>query len=144
MDGIFHPWNLTGTILNSLEFVKLLVATCSFLVVGINLVIRQPPSPNRVRCEMLPRKVYNMCQGQTVTSELALDPSQCPQKVFHKLFQSHHASRTYDGAEESDVDKALEWETLNELQKARACGNFGSVETSDLFLKVNQFATFTL
>ncbi|CAG8237011.1 unnamed protein product [Penicillium nalgiovense] len=136
MDGIFHPWNLTGTILNSLEFVKLLVATCSFLVVGINLVIRQPPSPNRVRCEMLSRKVYNMCQGQTVTSELALDPSQCPQKVFHKLFQSHHASRTYDGAEESDVDKALEWETLNELQKARACGNFGSVETSDLFLKV--------
>ena len=86
---------------------------------------------------MVPRKVYNMCQGRTVTSELALDPSQCPQKVFHKLFESHHASHTYDGAEESDVDKASEWESLNELQKARACGNFGSVETSDLFLKVN-------
>ncbi|KAJ6188246.1 hypothetical protein N7519_003154 [Penicillium mononematosum] len=135
MDGIFHPWNFSGTILNGLESVKLLAATCSFFVVGIILVIQQPPSPNRVRCKMVPRKVHNMCQGQTVTSELALDPSQCPQKVFHKLFESHHASRTYDGAAESDVDKA-EWESLNELQKARACGNFESVETSDLFLKV--------
>lgn len=93
---------------------------------------------------MVPRKVYNMCQGQTVTSELALDPSECPQKVFHSLFESHHASHTYDGAEESDVDKALEWESLNELQKARTCGNFGSTETSDLFLKVNEFAVSTV
>ncbi|CAP80819.1 Pc12g11920 [Penicillium rubens Wisconsin 54-1255] len=76
-----------------------------------------------------------MCQGQTVSSELALDPSQCPHKVFHKLFESRHTLRTYDGAAESDVDKA-EWESLNELQKARACGNFGMVGTSDLFLKV--------
>jgi hypothetical protein len=82
-----------------------------------------------------------MCQRHTVTSELARDPSQCPQEVFHELFESHHTSHKYDGndMEESDVNKAPEWETLNELQKARACGNFGSVETSDLFLKVNQF-----
>ncbi|KAJ5513615.1 hypothetical protein N7463_003167 [Penicillium fimorum] len=85
---------------------------------------------------MLSQKVYNMCQGQTVTSDLARDPSQCPQEVFHELFESHHTSHTYNVAEESDGDKASEWETLNELQKARVCGNFGSVETSDIFLKV--------
>ncbi|OQE47125.1 hypothetical protein PENCOP_c001G04325 [Penicillium coprophilum] len=114
----------------------LLAAICSFSIVGIILIIRQPPSFNRIQYKMVSRKVYNMCQAQTVTSELARDPSQCPQKVFHELFESHHASRTYDGTEESNIDKASEWETLNELQKARACGNFGSVETSDLFLKV--------
>ncbi|CAI7656830.1 unnamed protein product [Penicillium glandicola] len=132
MDGIFHPWNLSGTILNSLELLKLLAATGCFFVVGI-ISIRQH-STNRVRCKMVPRKVYNMCQAQTVTSELARDSSQCPQKVFHNLFESHHASHTYSA--EEDVDKVLEWDKLDELQKARACGNFGSVETSDLFLKV--------
>ncbi|KAI2686210.1 hypothetical protein CBS147317_2349 [Penicillium roqueforti] len=136
MDGIFHPWNLTGTLLNCVEFLKLAAATVSFSTVGIILFIRQPPSPNRVRCKMVPRKVYNMCQEPTVTWELALDSSQSPQDVFYNLYESRDASDILDRAEQSDVENELEWEALDELQKARTCGNFGSVETSDLFLKV--------
>ena len=89
---------------------------------------------------MVPRKVYKMCQEPTVTSELALDSSQSPQDVFYNLYESHDASDTLDRVEQSDVDNELEWETLNELQKARTCGNFGSVPTSDLFLKVSKFS----
>ncbi|KAJ5796047.1 uncharacterized protein N7518_004587 [Penicillium psychrosexuale] len=136
MDGIFHPWNLTGTLLNCVEFLKLAAATVSFSIIGIILFIRQPPSPNRVRCKMVPRKVYNMCQEPTVTWELALDSSQSPQDVFYNLYESRDASDILDRAEQSEVENELEWESLNELQKARTCGNFGSVETSDLFLKV--------
>lgn len=88
---------------------------------------------------MVPRKVYNMCQEPTVTWELALDSSQSPQDVFYNLYESRDASDILDRAEQSDVENELEWEALDELQKARTCGNFGSVETSDLFLKVNKF-----
>jgi hypothetical protein len=87
---------------------------------------------------MVSRKVYKMCQSPTVTSELARDPSQCPQKVFHKLFESHHRPHIHSREEESDADESSEWDALDELQKARACGNFGSAETSDLFLKVSE------
>ena len=86
---------------------------------------------------MVSRKLYNLCQKQTVTSELARDPSQCPQKVFHKLFEGHHhVSHAHNGVENPESDKESKWEKLDELQKARACGNFGSTETSELFLKV--------
>lgn len=135
MDGIFHPWNFTGSILNFVEVLKLLAAAGSFFVVGIILILRQPLSPNRGLCTMVPRKVYNLCQGPTVTSELAHDPSQCPQKVFQKLFEGHR--RRSDDADERS-DKSSKWDALDELQKARSCGNFGSTETSDLFLKVRE------
>lgn len=138
MEGIFYPWNLTGSVLNIIGVVKLLAAAGSFFVVGIILIIRQPLSQNQVRCTMIPRKVHNLCQEPTVTSELARDPSQYPQKIFHRLFECHHKSQTHDRVEEPDVDRSSKWDALNELQKARACGDFGSTETSDLFLKVSE------
>jgi transposase len=125
MDALY-PRNLT-------DVVEIIAATGSFLFITIALLIRQPLSHNRFRCTMVSRKLYNLCHKQSVTSVLAQDPSQCPQKVFHKLFEGHHSSHT--GVEEVESDKS-NWEALDELQKARACGNFGSTETSELFLKV--------
>ncbi|KAJ5773904.1 hypothetical protein N7457_008800 [Penicillium paradoxum] len=142
MDGIFHPWDLAGSILNVVEAVKLFAAAGTFFVVGVILTIRQPRSPNRALCTMVPRKVYNLCQGPTVTSELACDPSQCPQKVFHKLVEGQ--TRKKDSVEDLHDDKLSKWDTLDELQKARACGQFGSTETSDLFLKVYHDALCSL
>jgi hypothetical protein len=130
MDALY-PRNVT-------DVVEILAATGSFLFIAVALLIRQPLSPNRFRYTMVSRKLYNLCQKPSVTSELAKDPSQNPQKVFHKLFEGHghHLSHTHDGIEESESDKVSKWEELDELQKARACGNFGSTETSELFLKV--------
>lgn len=131
MDALY-PRNFT-------DVLEILAATCSFVFVSVVLLIRQPISLNRATCTMVSRKLYNMSHGQqTVTSELALDPSQCPQKVFHKLFEGHHLPHTYHNGEGSgsDSDEASKWEQLDELQKARACGNFGSTETSEIFLKV--------
>lgn len=130
MDALY-PRNLT-------DVVEILAATGSFLFIAISLLIRQPLSLNRFKFTMVSRKLHNMSQGQTVTSELAQDPSQCPQKVFQKLYKNHHLPHhTHDGVEESDSDKDSKWEQMDELQKARACGNFGSTETSELFLKVS-------
>lgn len=87
---------------------------------------------------MASRKLYDISKGQTVSSELARDPSQCPQKVFHRLFEDYHLSHKREGVDDLESDKASQWEQLGELEKARACGNFGSTETSDLFLKVSR------
>ncbi|CAG7917080.1 unnamed protein product [Penicillium olsonii] len=119
------------------DVLEIIAATGSFLFVSILLLIQQPLSRNRSMCTMVSRKLYNMSQGQTVTAELARDPSQCPQKVFHKLFEGHHSLHAHSGSD-SDSDSASKWEQLEELQKARSCGNFGTTETSELFLKVRQ------
>lgn len=119
------------------DVLEILAATGSFLFVSILLLIRQPLSPNRSMCTMVSRKLYNMSQGQTVTAQLARDPSQCPQKVFHRLFEGHHSVHAHSDSE-SDSDSISKWEQLDELQKARSCGNFGTTETSELFLKVGK------
>ncbi|CAG8188807.1 unnamed protein product [Penicillium salamii] len=125
------------------DVLEILAATGSFLSVSILLLIRQPLSLNRSMCTMVSRKLYNMSQGQTVTAELARDPSQCPQKVFHRLFEGHHSLHAHSDSE-SDSDSLSKWEQLDELQKARSCGNFGTTETSELFLKVYHDALCSL
>lgn len=93
---------------------------------------------------MIPRKVYELChQPETVTSELARDPSQCPTKLFHKLFEGHHLSSLHKHESDSSSESASEYENLDDLQKARACGNFGSAEPSNLFLQVISLDHFT-
>lgn len=99
---------------------------------------QQPSNHNQFKCIMASRKLYDISKGQTVTSELARDPSQCPQKVFHRLFEGHHLSHKLDDVDDLEADKISQWEQLGEVEKARACGNFGSTETSDLFLKVSR------
>ncbi|KAJ5218783.1 uncharacterized protein N7498_000882, partial [Penicillium cinerascens] len=96
----------------------------------------QPLSSNRSRCIMVPWDVYALCQqSQTVTSELAQDPSQTPGAVFKKLYEkqspvSHHAKGNSKGLSKE------EFQEKNELQRAHACGNWGSSEPSELFLQI--------
>jgi hypothetical protein len=92
------------------------------LAAGVIWFICQPLSPNRSRYTMVPWEVYTLCkQSQTVTSELAQDPSQCPGTVFKKLYEKDHFSPKAKG-----VPTGLsveEFHEKNELQRAHACGN---------------------
>jgi len=106
------------------------------LAAGIIFFIHQPLSPNHSRCTMVPWEVYLLCkQSQTVTSELARDPSQCPETVFHKLYEKHHS--VLPGAKCGSTGlSAEEFNEKDEQQRAHACGNWGSSEPSELFLQV--------
>ncbi|KAJ5667673.1 uncharacterized protein N7477_006243 [Penicillium maclennaniae] len=93
---------------------------------------------------MLSWDIYALCkQSQTVTSELARQPSQCPAAVFKKLYGNHHhvlsiSRDTFKGL------SAEEFHEKNKLQRAHACGNWGSSEPSELFLHVYHDALCTL
>ncbi|KAJ5118207.1 hypothetical protein N7448_009921 [Penicillium atrosanguineum] len=92
---------------------------------------------------MLPWEIYALCkQSQTVTSELARQPSQCPATVFKKLYEKqYHVSKSKDGLTGLSAEEFLE---KNELQRAHACGNWGSSEPSELFLQVYHDALCSL
>lgn len=80
-------------------------------------------------------KVYNWCQqSANVTSELAKDPSQCPLKIFKDLYEHHdHTLHLKKPSHEDPSDQQKD-----QLQKALACGNWGSSVPSELFLKVRK------
>lgn len=109
-------------------------------ILAISLIaLSARPFKHPYQHTMVPPKVYERChQPATVTSELARDPSQCPTKLFRKLFEGHHLPHVHKSRSESSSDSESEDEKLEELQKARACGNFGSAEPSNLFLQVSE------
>jgi hypothetical protein len=89
---------------------------------------------------MVTHRVYNWCnQSETVTSELAKDPSQCPWKIFKDLYETHdhilHPKKSVDGVRTSS-DEVSSAQEKDQLQKALSCGNWGSSVPSELFLKV--------
>lgn len=87
---------------------------------------------------MITWKLYKQCtQSKTVTSELAQDPSQCPLKVFKGLYDSHDDVSCSDENVSRESLKVSQFESQDELQKAHACGNWGSTEPSKLFLQVS-------
>lgn len=98
----------------------------------ICLVLRPVESDNRTCCEMVPEHVYEMCHNErTVTSELARDPTQSPENVFHHLYRGKRGSRKGGGKPDKlAADDAL--------QRAYECGRWGPRKPSDLFLKVSQ------
>ena len=80
---------------------------------------------------MIPKNVYDLCHnGQSVTSELAKDPSLTPHHAQKKLFGV--------GVDDEIHTKSIDLGTgePGDLQQARECGNWGSSNPSDLFLKV--------
>ena len=94
--------------------------------------LRQPKSANQVRTTMLSDTVYELCHDEkTVTSELLQDPSQSPTKLFQKLYHDRK-SKSHKSDSNESVDK-----DDHELRKVLQCGNWGSTQPSDLFLKVN-------
>ncbi len=82
---------------------------------------------------MIPKNVFELCQnGQSVSSELAADPTLSPQEAAKKLFgvtaANEITTKRLDLGEEKPSD----------LGEARRCGNWGSSNPSDLFLRVRQ------
>jgi hypothetical protein len=89
---------------------------------------------------MFTDRVYNWCkQSDTVTSELAKDPSQCPWKVFKDLYGTYdhtvHHKRSVDSVNTLS-DEVSSAQQKDELQNALSCGKWGSSVPSELFLKV--------
>ncbi|KAI2932900.1 hypothetical protein CBS147320_1925 [Aspergillus niger] len=80
---------------------------------------------------MLSDTVYELCHDEkTVTSELLQDPSQSPTKLFQKLYHDRKTKSHKSNSNESlDIGE-------NELRKVLQCGNWGSSQPSDLFLKI--------
>jgi hypothetical protein len=90
---------------------------------------------------MVTDRVYNWCkQSDTVTSELAKDPSQCPWKIFKDLYETHdhtlHPQKSVDSVS-TPSDVVSPTQEKDQLQKAFSCGNWGSSVPSELFLKVS-------
>lgn len=95
-------------------------------------IMRQPTSDNRTCCDMISDKVYRLCHhDKTVSSELAIDPSQSPAKLFHKLYHEHKLKEKLVETKQSTADRQ------DSLQRAYDCGNWGTAKPSNLFLKVS-------
>ena len=83
------------------------------------------------RSTMLSQKVYDLCHAKdTVSSELARDPSLAPGAVIKKLYG--HDAAGHDEHKQFKEPQA----SAEDLQKASECGKWGSTRPSDLFLKV--------
>jgi hypothetical protein len=80
---------------------------------------------------MIPKTVYELCHnGQSVSSALAKDPTLSPHDAAKKLFG-------VDAADEIHTKKLdLGQEEPSDLEEARKCGNWGTSNPSDLFLRV--------
>lgn len=80
---------------------------------------------------MIPPKVVELCQnGQSVSSELAKNPSLSPHEAAKNLFG-------VDADDEISLKAAdLVREEPADLEEARKCGNWGTSNPSDLFLRV--------
>ncbi|EAW14197.1 MmgE/PrpD family protein [Aspergillus clavatus NRRL 1] len=90
---------------------------------------------------MVPDQVYRLChRDETVSSELAKDPSQSPAKVFHKLYHGH---RLKDKVAAAKTRQAT-GDRHDGLQKAYECGKWGTTRPSQLFLKIYHDALCTL
>ncbi|KAJ5759617.1 hypothetical protein N7520_006773 [Penicillium odoratum] len=89
---------------------------------------------------MVTTKVYGLWkQSQTVTSELAQDPSQTAGTIFKKLYDHHeipHPHLKGHGAHGLSKEEIEEFEKKTPVQKALACGHWGTTEPSELFLQI--------
>lgn len=102
-----------------------------FLFIVMCFIIRPSKSDNQTCCEMVPGHVYRLCHSdQTLTSELARDPAQCPLKTFHKLYHGHKHKNDKPGT-------GLANGAEDSLQKAYDCGHWGDAKPSALFLQVS-------
>ncbi|KAJ5645317.1 hypothetical protein N7507_011328 [Penicillium longicatenatum] len=89
---------------------------------------------------MVTTKVYGLWKkAQTVTSELAQDPSQTAESIFKRLYEHHDIPHPHlkgneaHGLSKEEID---EFEKKTTEQKALACGHWGSAEPSELFLRI--------
>ncbi|EKJ74120.1 hypothetical protein FPSE_05705 [Fusarium pseudograminearum CS3096] len=81
--------------------------------------------------------VYDLCQAtETVTSELAKDPSQSPGDIVKKLYGHHeHALHHNASTQKTTPPPSPPNEAIETIQKALHCGHWGSTIPSQLFLQ---------
>jgi hypothetical protein len=83
---------------------------------------------------MIPPKVFELCHRQhTLTAELAKTPSEAPSSVCKRLF----GVDTEDDVVEDKAAKTSP-DVASDIAQARQCGNWGSSQPSELFLKVRE------
>ncbi|KAG4223586.1 hypothetical protein PC116_g27951 [Phytophthora cactorum] len=84
---------------------------------------------------MISEQLYELClSSESVSSALARDASLTPGEAWKKLFGYHD----HDHGSKGDVRNIGKGSlSPKELEKARACGKWGSQKPSDLFLKVS-------
>ncbi|KAK4555523.1 hypothetical protein LTR86_007275 [Recurvomyces mirabilis] len=75
-------------------------------------------------------RILKWCHSKdTISSLYAQDPTQSPGQIAEKLWASHHLKSPSTKAPEQRRPA-----TVEDLEWARACGNFGNTQPSELFL----------
>jgi hypothetical protein len=81
---------------------------------------------------MIPKSVIELCRnGQSITAELAKDPSRTPHEAAKKLFGVSVEDEVHTKTLDLGPGEA------SDLEEARQCGNWGTSQPSDLFLRVS-------
>lgn len=83
---------------------------------------------------MISDKVYKLCtSSESVSTLLAKDPTMAPGDAWKKLYGGYAA-----GKKESKATARAHRDTLTpeDLKRAQECGNWGSTQPSELFLRV--------
>jgi len=81
---------------------------------------------------MIPPRVYELCRnGKSVSAELARNPTESPSKAAKALFGSNIEEEVQEEKETTLKQGS------DDLEQALACGNFGDVRPSDLFLRAS-------
>ena len=81
---------------------------------------------------MISEKVYKLChEAETVSSEMAKDPSLAPGDIYQRLYARHDQSQVAN--KESQNGKEI---TQEDLERAAQCGNWGPTKPSATFLRV--------
>lgn len=83
---------------------------------------------------MISDKVYKLCTSkQSVSSLLAEDPTIAPGDAWKRLYGSGEAGKKES---KSTAREHRDKHTPEDLVRAKACGNWGPTEPSELFLRV--------
>lgn len=101
------------------------------LITSAYLYHKLPWIPRVKMATRIHDKVYAYCTAaRSVSSELALDPSKSPKHISEKLYGGQHPAvvQLPQAHERKPASK-------EDLQRARASGNWGSAEPSELFLQ---------
>ncbi|RAL61094.1 hypothetical protein DID88_010435 [Monilinia fructigena] len=91
---------------------------------------------------MISDKVYKLCTSkETVSSLLAKDPTIAPGDAWKQLYGGHAAG---EKESKNEARRHRDTPTPEDLQRALECGNWGSTQPSELFLKMYHDALCTL
>jgi hypothetical protein len=113
--------------------------SCAALSLAVYFWVRYKPV-ERIMAQSLTERVVKLCQSDdTVSGELAKDPTLPPHKAAHKFYGQHAPSVVGASLPEAWTSASKE-----ELERASTCGKFGDQGPSELFLRIYHDALKTL